>query len=106
MQNIGKFNRAIQQYDAILNMDDSYKQAWYNIAYIYLVYFEDFQGAADKFSRAIEADPQYAEAYFNRGLAYEEMGKFDLAETDYRKALSLRENYEKAIEGLNRVLEK
>lgn len=105
LQSNGEYNSAIHQYDAILNMDKNYAQAWYNIGYIYLVYMEDFQGAIERFDKAIKANPEYVEAYFNRGLAYEEMGKYDKAEADYRKALDLRENYDKAIEGLNRLEE-
>lgn len=103
LQNTGDYNGAIQQYDVILNMDDSHAQAWYNIGYIYLVYLEDFPGSIERFDRAIAANPNYPEAYFNRGLAYEQMKKFKEAEADYRHALELRENYDKAIEGLNRI---
>lgn len=98
-----KFAEAIGQYDAILSMDPSFKFAHYNTGYIYLVYIEDYDKAIPCFNKAIDIDPSYAEAYYNRGLAYELSGKTDYAIRDYKQALKLKTNYEKAIEGLNRI---
>ncbi len=73
------------------------------------------------FTRAINADPSYVEAYNNRGLAYYEQGKFDRAETDFLMALDLdpdneiansnlgilyfeKGSYEKAIEHLEEAV--
>jgi Tfp pilus assembly protein PilF len=94
---------ALIQYDAILQIDPRNKNAWYNIGYINLVYLQNFKTAVEKFSKAIEYDPQYAEAWYNRGLAYEQLGEFDKARSDYKKALQIIDNYDKAIEGLNRI---
>lgn len=103
LQENGDINGAIQQFDAVLNLDNHHAEAWYNIGFIYLVFLEDFKGAVEKFNRAIASRPNFPEAYFNRGLAYEEMKQYKKAEADYRKALELRVNYDKAIEGLNRI---
>lgn len=94
---------ALIQYDAILQIDPRNKNAWYNIGYVNLVFLQNFQTAVEKFSKAIEYDPQYAEAWYNRGLAYEQLGQFDKARSDYKKALQIIDNYDKAIEGLNRI---
>jgi len=37
------------------------------------------------YTKAIEADPLFAEAYFNRGLSYAEMYDFERAEADLAK---------------------
>jgi tetratricopeptide (TPR) repeat protein len=39
-------------------------------------------------TEAIRLDPDYALAYYNRGLAYEELGRI-LALEDYKKAINL-----------------
>lgn len=98
-----KFTEAIGQYDAILSLDPTFKFAHYNTGYIYLVYIEDYDKAIPCFNKAIDIDPSYAEAYYNRGLAYELSGKTDYAIRDYKQALKLKTNYDKAIEGLNRI---
>lgn len=41
------------------------------------------------YSKAIEADPTFAEAYHNRGLSYAEMYDFDHAEADLKKVKEL-----------------
>jgi tetratricopeptide (TPR) repeat protein len=46
------------------------------------------------------------EYYYNRGFSYELMGKFKMAELDYRKALEILPNYDLAVQGLNEVIAK
>ncbi len=98
-----EYSSAIDTYLSIIDIDSLYKNAYYNLGYIYLVYLEDHETAVDYFSDAIRIHPAYNDAYFNRGYCYELLGKYDLAEKDYRKALELQTNYSKAIEGLNRL---
>ena len=42
------------------------------------------------FTRAIEIEPRYAEAYMKRGLAYYRMGQYKAAITDYTRTLALK----------------
>jgi hypothetical protein len=58
--------------------------------------------AVVNYSRAIELDPSYAEAYNGRGLAYEAFQRSDLAIADYDAAVRLKPDYDEAI--LNRAL--
>ena len=74
------------------------------------------------FTRAINGDPSYVEAYNNRALAYYEKGKISQAEADFLKALDLepdnemananlgilyfeRGSYEKAIHRMEKAVE-
>lgn len=98
-----EYSSAINAYLNIIDIDSLYKNAYFNLGYIYLVYLELYETAVDYFSDAIRLHPEYIDAYFNRGYSYELLGKYDLAETDYRKTLELKTNYQKAIEGLNRL---
>jgi tetratricopeptide (TPR) repeat protein len=45
--------------------------------------------AISEFTKAIEINPTYAEAYCNRGAAYHENGLYDQAISDYSKALEI-----------------
>lgn len=49
----------------------------------------DFTNAGKEFSNAISKSPGYAAAYSNRGVAYLQQRKFDLAEDDLKKAVEL-----------------
>ena len=42
-----------------------------------------------EFTEAIRLDPTYAEAYYRRGLAYDDMEKVDKAEADFDEAIRL-----------------
>ena len=84
-------------------MDTTFRDAHYNIGYINLVYLLDFKAASECFTKAIEIDSLYAESWYNRGLSYEQLKEYQKAYEDYQKALKLKVNYDKAIEGLNRL---
>ena len=102
-QDNAQFDKAIQTYGRIIQADSTNRNAPYNIGYIYLVFLNDFNNATKFFTQAIEADPDYFEAWYNRGYAYELLGNTDDAYRDYRQALKISVNYQKAIDGLNRL---
>ena len=105
-QENGQYDKAIETYATLSLVDSTYRNAPYNTGYIYLVYLKDFKLAIQFFSEAIKRDREYAEAWFNRGYAYELSGDFKNAYSDYQQVLKLKVNYEKAIEGLNRLEKK
>jgi tetratricopeptide (TPR) repeat protein len=45
---------------------------------------------AAQFNKAIELKPDFAEAYYERGIAKQAKGDFDGALTDYSKAIELK----------------
>jgi tetratricopeptide (TPR) repeat protein len=49
----------------------------------------DFQGAIADLDKAITINPQYAEAYNNRGLTYKALKDYQKAIADYDKAIAL-----------------
>jgi len=102
-QENGQFEKAIQSYMRIMQVDSTFRNAPYNIGYIYLVYLNEFEKAATFFTKAIQADPEYFEAWYNRGYAYELMGNPENAYRDYHQTLKIRVNYPKAVDALNRL---
>lgn len=102
-QETQRYDLAIQSYNLILEKNPDFYIALFNIGYIQLVYLQEFETAIDYFTRVIEINPEYTEAYFNRGFAYELMQDTEKSIADYRKTLELHPNYEKAIDGLNRI---
>ena len=102
-QESGDYDMASQIYNAILNNEPDFYFALYNIGYVNLVYLQEFDQAVEYFTQAIEIDPEYADAYYNRGFAYELLKDVENSKKDYKKTLELSPNYEKAIDGLNRI---
>ncbi|MHC1707617.1 MAG: tetratricopeptide repeat protein [Bacteroidales bacterium] len=97
------FNKAMENYRAILQLEPSNKFAYFNLGYIHMYYLRVYGEGVRYFSKAIESDPAYIEAYYNRGYCFELMGDLANARTDYQKASSLKANYQLAIDGLNRL---
>jgi len=102
-QETGQFENAIKTYTTLSKIDTTFRNAPYNMGYIYLVHLKDFKKAIVYFTEALHKDPGYFEAYFNRGYAFELDGQFENAGKDYQKALAIKTNYQKAIDGLNRL---
>lgn len=102
-QENGQYDKAIQTYLILGKADSLFKNAPYNIGYIYLVYLKDFKQAVKYFTYALKLDSVYVEAFYNRGLANEHEGNYSNAYRDYQKTLELKTNYQKAIDGLNRL---
>jgi tetratricopeptide (TPR) repeat protein len=95
--------KALETYDKLLAIAPQYKEAFYNIGYIHLVYTTDYVSAVDYFTRAIAIDPKYTDAIFNRGYSHELAGDLANARKDYQRALEVTPNYDRAIDGLNRL---
>jgi tetratricopeptide (TPR) repeat protein len=102
-QENGQYEKAIQTYIILRKADSLFKNAPYNMGYIYLVYLKDFKKAEKYFTDALKLDPVYAEAFYNRGLSYEYDGNYSSAYKDYQASLKLKTNWQKAIDGLNRL---
>jgi tetratricopeptide (TPR) repeat protein len=102
-QENGQIDKAIANYQMILDIQPGDVNTLYNLGYINLVYVQDFETAVYYFTRVIEIAPEYAEAYYNRAYTYEMLGNKNLAVADYKKTLGIKTNYTKAIEALNRL---
>jgi tetratricopeptide (TPR) repeat protein len=98
-----QYNKAIEAYTALLKIDPKFKAAHYNLGYIHLVYLMVYDVAARHFSDAINCDPNYAEAWYNRGYCYELLGNVMQAKADYQQAIKIKPNYQRAIDGMNRI---
>ena len=102
-QETGKYEPALQTYRMLAAVDSTSRDAFYNPGYIYLVYLNDYNRAIQFFSAALKKDPNYYQAWYNRGYAYELSGNYKKAAEDYQQSLKIEVNYDKAIEGLNRI---
>ncbi|MBR4384309.1 MAG: tetratricopeptide repeat protein, partial [Selenomonadaceae bacterium] len=61
-----------------------------------LYYAKDYQGAIRLYSEAIELNPKFAGAYYNRGTAYAALKQHEQAIQDFDKAIQLNPNYAEA----------
>ncbi|MEX1351911.1 MAG: tetratricopeptide repeat protein, partial [Desulfobacterales bacterium] len=50
-------------------------------------------------NKAIEKNPSFAEAYYNRGITYLEKKQFDKAISDFTKAIEINPRYQAFLIG-------
>ncbi|MFA6127997.1 MAG: tetratricopeptide repeat protein [Bacteroidales bacterium] len=103
-QDHGYLDEAQQEYEYIsAKIDSTLTEPYYNRGYIEMVYKANFKEAGKWFSKAIYWNPQYVDAWYNRGFSYELDGELSKAKSDYEKAMELQPNFPLAIKGLNRI---
>jgi tetratricopeptide (TPR) repeat protein len=94
---------AIATYNKLLLIDPENVYANYNLGYVHLVLLNDFKQAIKYFTKAVELNPRYYEALYNLGYCYELTADYGRARELYNKTLEIEVNYDRAVEGLNRV---
>lgn len=99
-----RYLEAMTCYDSILKIDSRFAAAEFNKGFIWLEFLANYDSSAFYFTQAISKLPQYHQAYYNRGLSYESLGKKSQAEQDYRAALAIKPDYTEAALALNRLL--
>lgn len=101
---LGDYEKAKEQYKILLSSakeGDYAKNALYNLGYISINVDQDYAQGISYFTKAIEMDNLFTEAYYGRGEAYEKTKEYAKARADYERCLKITTNYEPAIAGLN-----
>lgn len=76
---------ALADYDAALSLNPRLVYAWFNKGVIFYL-LQDYAMASACFTKALETDPDFGEAYYNRGLSYLKTGHKNEAFADLSKA--------------------
>lgn len=101
LQDLNKYDESASVYKSLLKADSLHTFSLYNLGAIDLEVNKNTKSALEYFSKAINSNPKYAEAYFARGVCYQELKDIDNARADYQMCLQLKPNYEPAVEALN-----
>jgi lipoprotein NlpI len=88
----GEFDRAIQDFDRVIELRPDTSKAFYNRAIAYHKKGE-FDRAIQDFDRVVQLTPDYAPAFRNRGNAYRGALAFDQAIQNYNEAIRLSPEY-------------
>ena len=117
-RDLGEYQRAIVDYHKAIELDPYYSLAYYNRGLCYqeqlqyqLAIEDSYNGiedydktfeyfdlatldskAIEDFDKAIELDPYYSLAYYNRGLCYQEQLQYQRAIEDWDKVIELDPN--------------
>ncbi len=99
LQQQGKRDEAIEKWRAVAHVaeeSDNYiaAGAWFSVGY--LIQEEKPEEGISAYNQAISLNPDYAEAYNNRGAAKTALGQHAEAIADYDEAIRLKRDYAKA----------
>lgn len=94
---------AMQTYSSILAIDSTFSNAYYNKGYILLTRTTEFDSAAFYFKQSLVYNPQNSNAFYNLGVAHEELGDKPKAKTAYESALRVDANNGLAKDALTRL---
>ncbi len=106
LQSHGEPEEALLHYDTLLMMRSDNYYVLFNIGYVNFVYLENDAVALEYFDRALEANPQYIDAYYNKGCVLEQMGNYNQAIAIFKEILKIQPDYRLAIDAINRVQKK
>ena len=98
----GRYDRAIEDYNKAIALDQNDAKAYYNRGVAYDGKGQ-YDGAIEDYNKAIALDPNLADAYNNRGLAYAIKGDMGRAISDFQKACDM--GIEVGCENLQMALE-
>lgn len=101
-QDKNNFELAKREYRNTIRRDRYYLNSYYNLGYIYMQQ-DSLKKAFKQYDILTKLTPQDPEAYFNRGLCYELMGKKQEAIIDYKQALVFDDTYRDPQERLKQL---
>jgi len=102
-QDNGRDSVALACYDRIKAIDPLNALAWYNSGWIKMEHMGDAQAAKADFSRAIDLNTNYADAWYNRGLAMERTEQLDSAAANYQLCMGIDPGHTLAANAIDRL---
>ncbi len=93
---INEWERAIEVYEQVLELDYSNPQFIYNNIGVGYLDLNDPEQAIPFLDLAIEIDPEYARAYYNRAIGYFDMGDYEQSVVDNTRAIEIDPEYRSA----------
>ena len=103
LQDNGYPEEALAHYDTLLLEQPGNSRLLFNKGYVNFVYLEDNETALSYFNQALDSDPNYLDALYNKGHVLEQMGDYVQAKNIYSEVLKRKTNYQLAIDALNRI---
>lgn len=104
LQSNGKIDQALEVYQNMVQTDPNNFLGYYNMGYIYLTEYLEYETAQAYFDSVLMVKPAYVDALYNKGLCSEELGRIGEAESIYRQVLDIDPQHDLAARGLERVL--
>jgi Tfp pilus assembly protein PilF len=91
LSNQREFQKAIQAYQKVIELDSTYVEAYNNLGIVYQE-MGDFDRAFGAYQKSIEINPQYEKGYNNLGIILYLKGHHEEAIEAFQKALTINSN--------------
>lgn len=103
---VSEYEAAARDYRRAMELQPNFGAIYVNRGNLFFM-AEIYQKAIDEYTKALGMNLSLSHvAHLNRGMAYERLGKYPAAETDYRRALEIAPEWSVATSKLERVLSK
>jgi len=102
----GDYDNAIKEYQELLQIDSTYKHAYYNLGVIYNEDKTDYATSVGYFSNAIKYDTAYFMAYYGRANSYEMLKQYDKALADYSHSYRINPQFKEAEDAYKKLKSK
>lgn len=102
----GDNDDAIKAYTELLQLDSTYKFAYYNLGVIYNLNKKDYAKSLEYFNKAIKCDTTYFMAYYGRANSYEMLKQSDKALADYAHSYRINPQFKEAETAYNKLKSK
>ena len=99
----GKFNEAQALYESILKIQVNHFDALQLLGAIFTQTKQSIK-AIEILTKALQINPNYAASYSNRGIALQDLRRYDEALLSYDKAISINPNYAEAYSNRGNTL--
>ena len=103
LQSHGAPEEALLHYDTLLMQQPENYIVLFNKGYVNYVYLENNEEALKYFNQALEVNPKYLDAKYNKGRVLEQMGDYVQATEIYKDVLATQPDYRLAIDAINRI---
>ena len=101
--NSGQIKEAIEIVEPLIKNFPN-ESLLYNIRGVCSHSCQNYKVAIDDFQKAVELNSGYAEAYYNLGVSYGDLGEIESAKKAYKNALRINNNYPTAQNNLGQIL--
>ena len=103
LQETNRATEAIEVYAQIIRHQPTHLNAWYNTGYVQMVMLDEYQEAINSFNKVIGQNPAAYKAIYNRGLCYEELENYEMAQQDFQASLSINPTFTLAAQSMERL---
>lgn len=102
-QQMDSVRQAEKWYNAILLIDSVNLNTLFNMGYLAYHFHKDYRTATVYFAKCLQYRPNDADAWYMRGLAFEQLGEYRKSNRDYLEAIRIDPGYKEAFDGIKRI---